>query len=402
MNLNNTIKKSTNLSTKVVFLLFLIGILANNIIWFNLYLQNTICILGASSRYVSSTTNTAIINESLKNSGKALYKDGLLALEGAGYKNSFPQIMLNNIPVTPLIILVIFVLSGVICLLICKHLSVLANEQIIRLSIWANSDDSDNLRFTLIPSEILEIITNLKHKIAKLDQLHKEDNSRLAEYIEDISHQLKTPLSVLRSICERSITLYPPVNDSMNNCILQIDKMTELIQHLLISGRLECGKIKAKFTYISPSILMETLKNDFAFMLEENNMTMDIISHTNKSWFCDEFWIMQILDNIVTNAIKHSNAQGKITISYDSSNTENTIVIYDDGIGFTNNTENKIFERFSSCDRTGKESAGLGLYIAKQAINLHFGTITASNHVPAGAEFRISFPRFDAESVYQK
>lgn len=386
----------------VMLVVFLVCLFVSNLLWINSFKTKSLQYIGLASEYISSNEMVDFINQSMNECDAEVFESGLKALEMGGYQQSFYYIMTERISWSIIFVSIIFLSIELFIVFFNGKIARQYDKQIIELYKWANLNDNEKTNFSLIDSRIVSGIEELKHRISGLSSLHKEDNERLINYLEDISHQLKTPLAVIRAICEKTSALCEEASELMKKSTEQIDKMADLIRQLLLLGRFECGKIKADFTTISPEVFFETLENDYFFLLEKEHIVLNVECKDNSGWICDEFWIRQTLDNLLTNSIKNEKEGGRIDILFESNATSHQIRIWDDGKGFENGAEKTVFERFSSKDRTGCEGAGLGLPIAKQAVELHFGTIEATNHFPCGAEFCISLPKLDANTLLEK
>lgn len=394
--------KMKSASIRLMFFILILGMIINNFLWIRLYIRSSVQYIGVFSQYLSKDEMIDCINHSLRNDIDIMYEKGITSLDMAGYRNAHAALMLNGVKLVSLVTPAVFILLGCLCLYLYKMRKEKTISHITSLIKWVQEGSHETKSFSYIPNELVEFVSDLKYRLERLSAIHEEDNQRLISYLEDISHQLKTPLAVIRAICEKNAEVNISVEADMNKCLDQVDKMNELIRHLLIMGRFECGKIRANFDEISPNDIMETIANDYELILHQKDISLEIIGNEDNKWLCDEFWIRQGIDNIISNAIKHSEAGGKIVIEYHSNSTENCIKIWDEGKGFENGAEEKIFNRFSSKDRTGKEGYGLGLAITKKAIELHLGTITARNRSPKGAEFYISIPKLDADTIFKK
>lgn len=187
----------------------------------------------------------------------------------------------------------------------------------------------------------------------------------------------------------------------MEKCLAQIDRMNEIIQNLIQLGKFDCQRFKMHFSSVPAKQLVETVSNDISVMAQEKGIDIEVTGSDDIQWFCDAFWMQEVIGNILKNCVEHS-SDGIITLYYEQRNENNRIIIKDRGNGFTDGREHKIFDRYFLGDRTKEGSTGLGLAIAWQAIRLHFGTITASNHKEGGAQFCISFPQLDAATIYHR
>ena len=334
-------------------------------------------------------------------SSDRLYEQGLLTLDASGYGGSFVRLFLE--PYTNLSLL----LLGISLILIAGILFFwkMYQRQFIRdtrtLLAWIESDSE---RFPLaksFPEPLILSIRRTKDRIKKQQMLHEEDNARILHYMEDISHQLKTPLSVIRIICEKMLLRFPEHEKSMEKCLAQVDRMNEMIRNLIQLGKFDCQRFKMHFSSVPAKQLVETVSNDISVMAQEKGIDIEVTGSDDIQWFCDAFWMQEVIGNILKNCVEHS-SDGVITLYYEQRNENNRIIIKDHGNGFTDGREHKIFDRYFLGDRTKEGSTGLGLAIAWQAIRLHFGTITASSHKEGGAQFCISFPQLDAATIYHR
>ena len=394
-------KSQTNADPVFFMLLFLIiGMIVGVIFGGYIYTNKTVQQIGIISELLPQKDTTELINRIMSDNESDMLSPGKNAVKNAGYKDSYFSLLFFPYIFDTIGVALIFILMTILCFFIYKRNNKNKEKEILRLIRLIKSDCFENEQFHLIHPEILSVINDLKYQLKRSEQVHDEDSARLVNYLEDITHQLKTPLAVIRAANERTLITCSETAPIIENTLSQIDKMSELISQFLLLGRFECGRIKAEFKKIQPNNIFETQINDHIFLANEHNMSIDVVKKSDIPWMCDEFWISQVIAIIIENAFKHGKAGGKIEIAYGSEETFNYFAISDDGIGFENGAERKIFERFSSEDRTGKGGAGLGLSIAQQAVRLHFGTITANNRAEGGTVFTVKFPKLDIDGIY--
>ena len=389
-------------SDPVFFMLIflIIGLIIGAIFGGLIYTNKTIQHIGVISENISQKDSTELINRIMADNENNMLFLGKKAVEKAGYKDSYFSLLIIPYIIDTIAVALIFIILGIICFLIYDRGNKKKETEVLKLIKWIKSESFENEQFQLIHPGVLSCIYDLKYQLKRSEQVHEEDSARLINYLEDITHQLKTPLAVIRAATERIQITYGENIPIVKNVISQIDKMSELISQFLLLGRFECGRIKAEFKETWPNDIFEIQINDHLFLIQEHDMSIEVTKSSDIPWMCDEFWISQVIGIIIENALKHGKSGGKIEIAYGSEETYNYFTISDDGTGFENGAERKIFERFSSEDRTGKGGAGLGLSIAKQAIALHFGTITAKNRNEGGTEFSVKFPKLDIEGIY--
>lgn len=403
MNLKHEKIKNPYLSLLISIIIFhIIFALCFGYFLFHHSMHQTINTIGIFSEHINTSDMNHSINRILSETSSDTYQAGISALQMAGYQNTYSDLFFNQwIAYAVFFTLLFFALSvSCFCIYICQKNSYC--REIQNLLKWANDMSSDSAGIPpskYLPFSMIRSIHLLKNYIQRQSVLHEEDSARIIHYMENISHQLKTPLAVISAVCERLSMHYPHIEKKLSVCIAQTAKMTMLIQDFLQLGKFDCNKQQMQFEYTSAANLLETVTNNLDLIAQNKSLAFCIYGENDILWFCDVFWMEEIIGNILKNCIEHSE-NGKIHIFYKQNNNQNEIVIRDCGIGLKTGFEKKIFERYSSSGKTAAEGSGLGLSIAQQAIRLHFGAITAANSTKGGVEFRISFPQLDPETIY--
>ena len=365
-----------------------------------LFILQQIYFLGALSKQIDSSQMTALINNIFRyQSFDENFSGGLQILRLAGYDNVSFFFLIR--PTLPILTITGFSTAIGIAIYTHKRRKILRDiqEEERKIVNWIRSEVNHEIDCLYFPNSIIKAIVSQKHLIRKQKELHKEDTARIMHFAEDISHQLKTPLAVVRVACERLALQNDSVRLTAETCLSQISKMTDMIQDLLQLGRFDCQKQKMNFSLNNAYELLEVMANDLYFISARKNISVEIDGDPTILWYCDPYWIKEAIGNIVKNCIEHS-ADSPINIKFESNNTYNQIIIEDNGCGFEEGFESQIFERYSLGGTRRKEGAGLGMAIANEAIKMHYGKITAANRVEGGAVFQIFFPRFDADSIY--
>lgn len=375
---NDVIKRNCKLSTAIM-IIFMVVVVA--VFFYTGYLSNqsiksNIVIVGEMSEKMSGEEISKHLNTLFDSEFKEdNYQKGVIALKEAGYPNTYTYFLRKQL----------FAGSFLLVLVLCLSMGCL--YFVIR---------KQNKKYMDIRGEVKE----LKEKNRRDKDKFEEDRTKMATYMENISHQLKTPLAIIQTTCERLSYLDTNISKSMNICQQQTKKMTDMIIDLLRSGKFDCNRQKMKFENTKAGDIIETVVNNLDTMLCAKNLQVQFDGEDNIRWFCDIFWMEEVIGNLLKNCIEHSK-NGVISISYKAKERMNYICIKDCGIGFLHGNEKKIFERYSSIDRTNKEGSGLGLSIAKQIIEKHFGTIDAKNNELSGVEFQIVFPQLDDDNIYK-
>lgn len=389
-------------------MIVLASLMMGMLVLFHLYVsymivQQNMVAIGIATEYIEVDKWNAFINAMISSGNATSYEMGYDALQQAGYQNSASMFFLQPYVWGGVVFTVVILLLIIILLILRLRKKEKRMQELECVTDWIHSEStrlSEQEMPQYIPLELIQAVKEQKEKSVQLHMIQEENTESMMKYMENISHQLKTPLAVVRATCERVSMQHPEVEDKMLTCLSQTDKMTVLIRDFLQLGRFDCKKQKMKFEYILAGDLIEIVANELDTVAQKRNLTFIINGEKDIRWHCDVFWMEEILGNVLKNCVEHSE-HGDININYACSNGMNQVTIRDCGAGLKEGTETKIFERYSTVNRINIEGSGLGLSIAHEAIKLHFGTITARNHRQGGIEFRISFPQLDSDNIYR-
>lgn len=244
-------------------------------------------------------------------------------------------------------------------------------------------------------------IAVLSHKIYILNKRYstllnkmKQEQLKLKDYIEDISHQLKTPITSLRLNTELLLETVelPQQKNKLLLIYKQALKINHLVDDLLTLALLDSKSIELKFEDYPLDLLIEDISIDLEYLLKENNMSIRFEDHITIN--CDKKWMGEALKNIIKNYIE-KNSNSTIDISVDESDSLLLINIQDHGRGFDKEDLPHLFERFYRGKNNDSSGVGIGLSLSKEIINQHHGIIQAMNN--DGALITISIPKINAK-----
>ena len=246
-----------------------------------------------------------------------------------------------------------------------------------------------------------------------MDQVQKQNeeleklNTTTREFLGMASHDLRTPVSVIQLVASTLLDeLAGPLNEAQKSLLLKLHSqssyMNKLLGDLLNMAHIESGKIAM---HIRPEDINQLLKENLSSLaLLAKNKSIDFSLHTDPSLPLvpvDNARFTEIIDNIVSNAIKFTPEHGRISVKTakvpDPTNHQHwaCISIADTGVGMGAIDLDRLFREFSpvgSKPTKGETSTGLGLFIAKKLTELHHGKLEVSSSKGVGTEFVIKLP----------
>jgi PAS domain S-box-containing protein len=227
--------------------------------------------------------------------------------------------------------------------------------------------------------------------------VEKEKVTMLQQFIGNISHDLKTPLTIINA----SLYLLDKASDSryraekLDEIRIQTALLGTMIQDLLAMSRLDQGAVLEREPVSLESLAYQTVRQ-FQLRLESKNQTAVVIVETTiPPVLGDSGELKRLMCNLFENAINYTPAGGQITCTLAASDDSVRLTVADTGMGINSADLPHVFERFyRSADARAllNSGSGLGLAIARKIVELHAGTITVESQLHAGTAFHVSLP----------
>lgn len=219
---------------------------------------------------------------------------------------------------------------------------------------------------------------------------------QMRRFTSDVSHQLRTPLTAIRSVGEvglrehRDDAAYRTIIGSM---LEEADRLASLVDRLLTLSRAETRQAKLSADVFDVYELATEVAGHLEVLAEEQGQSIGVERSGESRAYADRFVVRQALINLVDNAIKFSPTGGQIRIHVVEAADHAHIDVIDSGSGIEPSARDRIFDRFFRAPDTGTSGAGLGLSIAKGAVEAAGGRLTLVASGPEGSTFRITLPR---------
>jgi two-component system phosphate regulon sensor histidine kinase PhoR len=232
--------------------------------------------------------------------------------------------------------------------------------------------------------------------ISFLDITELKNTQRIkTEFTSNVSHELKTPLTVIKGFIETLEKELPSDKLYMIKTIKKhIDRLQNLVSDILLLDMAESGK-NAVFEAFDLNETIETAINLLYKEAKEKNIEVTFEKEENIILNGDSFLMLQAIINILSNAIKYNMPGGKVIIKTSKSDNKIILSCKDTGVGIPSQYISRIFERFFVVDKSRSRQlggTGLGLSIVKHIVELHKGIIEVKSELGKGTEFIIELP----------
>jgi len=242
------------------------------------------------------------------------------------------------------------------------------------------------------PEELRGIATQFNEMADALARQHHNQ----AAFLAAVAHDLRNPLSALKVSAE--VLSGPTVTSDRLSTLMgvikrQVNGLDRMVGDLLDSSKIESGNLELRLEEYDARTIAQEAFNLFSPSSKTHQFTLNL-PETPISLRCDHLRIEQVLNNLISNAIKYSPAGGKIGLSLLESGTEAMFEVSDEGMGIPREDIPYIFEPFRRT-RTVREDipgVGLGLAVARRIVGAHSGRIHVESQIGKGTTFQVYLP----------
>lgn len=261
------------------------------------------------------------------------------------------------------------------------------------------------------PAELTVTTTQLDDRplytLVLRDITHRKEVERMKDaFISTVSHELRTPLTSIHGSIRLALGMPDALSIQAQNLLRIADRNSErliaIVNDLLDIERIESGTLDLKADKLDLGELAAETVATLRPMAEEHSVTLRYISAGSLPVVGDPRRLRQVLANLVSNAIKYSNAGGAVTVQGDREDGRVRLSVHDNGPGVPDWFKPRLFQKFAQADSSDsrqKGGNGLGLSIVKAIVERHGGHMTLTSH-PGDTEFVLTLPsrRIDARS----
>lgn len=289
-------------------------------------------------------------------------------------------------------------LASGVAIILAMFLGYLILRPVKRLTLAANQIAGGDLsqRVPVKGKDELATLGNAFNTMAESLENAQENRKAMTA---DIAHELRTPLAIQRAILEAiQDGVYPLDHEQMQHVYEQNQSLTRLVDDLRTLALADAGELKLEKVDTDICKLVERTIDRFQSQATQKGIHLKLEKCGDVQTVyadIDPFRIEQVLNNLISNALRYSPAGSTVTGMVDEQGSDIAITIRDQGDGIPKEEMEHIFERFYRGDRSRSRSeggTGLGLAIARQLARAHNGDLTVRNHPEGGAEFILRLP----------
>jgi len=236
---------------------------------------------------------------------------------------------------------------------------------------------------------------NIKNKLIYEQRLRNKEknlhNERL-EFFTNISHELRTPLTIIGIDVDEINKLQlnnPKLNRLTQSALVNINRLVELVNRVLEFRKVESGVSDLKISEINLNYFLTEFLQGFIVLANHKKINLKFMAPVGdiKLWI-DQDKLSMILNNLLSNAFKHTPESGIILIKVDDDDQNISITVEDNGDGIPKSMQVKIFDRYVKLDKDST-STGIGLALTKSLVEMHQGKIELSSDVGKGSSFKV-------------
>lgn len=294
----------------------------------------------------------------------------------------------------PLLLLLNWFVSGIILVPL---------NQLLQETTKLGTIDNTRQRLDVEPSEPSELLELRKSFNRLLNRLEESLDSQ-SRFVQDASHELRTPLTSIQGYTKLLLRRGQCIDSNLLAEALQTisdesGRLIRLVSDLLQLARADAGQaIISQQESIDLRDVLTSVEDTVTVIAPEQVEVQFIMSATPVYVYADADRLKQVFLNLTNNAIKATQAGGKVTVTLRSSNNQAIVRVIDTGIGIAPADQQRIFDRFYRVERSRTRSrlygggTGLGLAIALTIIKAHKGTIELESELNKGSTFTVRLP----------
>lgn len=248
-----------------------------------------------------------------------------------------------------------------------------------------------------------EIFVYVAKKQREIDELKRLEQFR-REFLADVSHELKTPIfaaqGFIHTLIDGAVDDENVRDKFLSKAAKSLDGLDALVKDLVALSQLETGEVKMNFGRIDLAHVIEEVFDQLEAIARAKATLLSLrLAQAGPVWVkADPQRITQVISNLVENAVKYGNENGRVIVSLEEEKKHILVSVRDNGPGIPPEHLSRIFERLYRVEKSRSKDrggTGLGLAIVKHILNAHKSKITVMSKVDKGTTFRFKLERID-------
>ena len=293
----------------------------------------------------------------------------------------------------------------VMSIFIGRGFSRLVLSPLRRIRDTAERIGTDNLRERIPSDRVRDELGELVSLLNRMFDRIESGFNHVRQFSRDVSHELKTPLALIRLHAESIAKDGGEHTDIAIEQIDEIARLDTLIDQMLFLSRADAQAIQLNLTEQDPLPFLESFAQDATALAEHSGCHFVMENCGDGKVAFEASWMRQLLFNIVSNALRAVPQGGVVSLnsSFDENKRRWRVIVADNGPGLSRDECSRIFEPFVRLgSRQSDRGAGLGLTIARSIATLHQGRIFAEPNLPMGLRLCLELPAIEISNSNQK
>ncbi|MFC3859956.1 sensor histidine kinase [Deinococcus antarcticus] len=250
-----------------------------------------------------------------------------------------------------------------------------------------------------LPETGQDELSDLAHNFNVMAGALEQVEQGRVELIGNVAHELRAPLAALRGYADAMQDGVMTPEHAAQSISREVGAMDRLVRDLSLVSRVEAGKVELHLKAVAPQALLQMMRERFATPFEDKGVQLQITDAVLPQIKADEERTLQVLTNLLSNALRHTPAGGKVSVTVQTEAALLKFNVQDTGTGIPAEHLPRIFERFYRADPARSRSeggGGVGLTIAKGLVEAMGGEMWVVSNVGQGSIFSFTLPIFTA------